>query len=67
MTKRKKRKDWIENMISYCDHGNPGLCPFCGSSDTVVFVIKTGRGALNFHCRSCNQFGHIDGYKYDEK
>ena len=67
MARRKKKKDWVENMISYYDSGNPGTCPFCGSSALEVFVLRIGRGSLNFHCPSCNHFGHIDGYKYNEK
>lgn len=58
---KKRHKDWIQNVLSYCNTGIPGNCPFCNSEDIEVYTLKIGRESLNFKCKSCGAFVHFDG------
>lgn len=59
--KKKRHKDWIQNVLSYCSTRNPGNCPFCNSEDIKVNTLNIGRESLNFECKSCGAFAHFDG------
>ena len=53
---------WINNLISYSDHKDPGDCPKCGGKNVEVIHHKNGgRESLTFECRSCNASDHFDG------
>ena len=53
---------WIENLISYSDHEDPGKCPKCGGQEVEVIHHENGvRKSLTFVCRSCKASDHFDG------
>ena len=56
---------WIKNILSICQHGDAGTCPYCGG-DQVVYekfdgTEKRPRGYLNIICKACNEWTDMDG------
>lgn len=53
---------WINNLISYCESGETGKCPACGSTHVNVEEYVHGtRKSLSFVCGMCKSSDHFDG------
>lgn len=54
--------NWINNLISYANAGNPGKCPNCGSERVRVQEHTHGeRKSVSFTCEQCKSADHFDG------
>lgn len=54
--------DWVSNLILYCNTGNTGKCPVCGSKTIEVQEHIFGtRKSLTFICKNYEASDHFDG------
>ena len=61
MKKKKEKIDWLENVISYCEKKNAGVCPYCKSEKVEVTEHKYGyRTSVTFQCKDCGKQAHFD-------
>lgn len=50
---------WINNLLSYHNENDPGVCPFCGGK-VEVSESNIGKGSINFKCTKCKKWAHFD-------
>lgn len=52
---------WKNNMISMCETGKTGVCPYCGSNKTdhCFTIVQDDFGYGDIWCQECKRGFHV--------